>query len=387
VTSEILLRVYPDLLFAYHGHSLLITDRMGTITGGLAGLYEHDVRLISHYKLLVNGHEPRFDAVSAVDSYSTLAYYVAPPTPDASVKQDAQGLLEHELDRQVVVRVARFVGQGLHEDVEVTNHGLTEANFELAWELAADFADLVEARGGERQQEAPVAVDWQLTDEGGELRLTYQHPQLHRGSIVRFRGPGFPPRREGDRVIYSLKLGPQESRRYCLEVACVVDGEVREPLYGCDAFGAVANEADAVRRELMANATRIRTPNVTVQKAWDRAAADLGALALGDGSTRAEMAVPAAGIPLYGTLFGREALTIAGQSLLLSPLPAEGALRLLAKYVGTKDDDFYDEQPGRVPQQVRDDPLALLRITPWGYTTTAITQPPAPSWCSWGATT
>jgi glycogen debranching enzyme len=92
---------------------------------------------------------------------------------------------------------------------------------------------------------------------------------------------------------------------------------------------------------------------------------DLAGLALGQGDTPAELVVPAAGIPLYGTLFGRDALTTAGQSLMVSPTLAEGALRLLARHLGTRDDDFHDEQPGRVPQQVRDDPLALLGLTPW----------------------
>jgi glycogen debranching enzyme len=127
----------------------------------------------------------------------------------------------------------------------------------------------------------------------------------------------------------------------------------------------VTSTRDAARRSWTAAATRIETPNPTVRRAWDRAVTDLGALALGDGETLAELVVPAAGIPLYGTLFGRDALTTAGQALMVSPMLAEGALRLLARHLGTRDDDFHDEQPGRVPQQVRDDPLALLGLTPW----------------------
>src|SRR5205823_12248564 len=120
--------------------------------------------------------------------FSTLAYYVAPPGPEAARQLDALGLSEGENDRQVVIRVARFVGQNLHEDVEVANHGPAEARLELAWELAADFADLVEQRGGRRQQQAPVETRWRLTPEGhGELRFDYRHPQLDRGALLTFR--------------------------------------------------------------------------------------------------------------------------------------------------------------------------------------------------------
>lgn len=362
MTSEIMVRVYPDLLFAYYERSLLITDRKGEIGGSLEGLYDHDTRLLSRYRFLVHGVAPRLDALSAVDPYSTLGYYVCTPVADGEDARDTLGLAKFENDRQVVIRVARFVGQGLHEDIEITNHGMSEARLELAWELAADFADLLEARGDQRRQEAPVDTAWEAP---GALRFTYRHPRLRRGALIRFDGEGATPRYEEGQVRFTLRLAPQESHRYHLTVAPVVDGQVREPVFGCDAFGAVVTDADRARQAWVAGATKLKAPNPVVQRAWDRAVADLAALGLGQGETPAEWIVPAAGIPLYGTLFGRDALTMAGQALLLSPDLAEGALRLLARYVGSKDDDFYDEQPGRVPQQVRDDPLALLGLTPW----------------------
>src|SRR5262245_6239986 len=122
MASEILLRVYPHLLFAYHGRTLLVTDRAGMISEGMEGLYEHDLRLLSRYRLLVNECVPKLDALSAVDPYSTLAYYVCPPTPEDAARLEDESSLVYEKDRQVVVRIARFVGQGMHEDVELTNH-------------------------------------------------------------------------------------------------------------------------------------------------------------------------------------------------------------------------------------------------------------------------
>jgi glycogen debranching enzyme len=364
--NELLLRVFPDLLFAHHGRSLLVTDRGGAIGDGLQGLYERDLRILSRYELLVHGQPPRLDALSSVDSYSTLGYYVCPPRADAADPLDALGLSTQELDRQVLIRVARFVGQGLHEDVDVTNYGLTDAELELAWNVATDFADLMEARSGRRRQEAPLLTRWEVTADGqGELRIDYQHPRLPRGVIVRFRSAGLAPERQGERVSYQFTLGPQESRHLCLEVVPVVEGSPRAPYFGCDAFGVLSGAAGRVGHTWTHRATRLQVRNAVVQHAWDRAIADLEALALGDGMTAEELTVPAAGIPLYGTLFGRDALTTAGQSLLASPVLAEGALRLLARYLGNKDDDFHDEQPGRVPQQVRDGPLALLGLTPW----------------------
>jgi glycogen debranching enzyme len=365
MTNEILLRVYPDLLFVNHGHTLLITDRRGNIESGLQGLYWHDLRLTSRHTLLINGEPPGLDSYSAVDHYSTLGYYFCAPRRDAEIEQDSLGLPKQELDRQVVVRVARFAGEGLHEDVEITNHGQSEAVLEIAWDVAADFADLIEMRGGERQQNAPIDTHWATaSDSYGELHFHYRHPQLDRGAVYSFDGHGLTPRYEENRIIFSLKLGAQESRRFCMKVAPVKRGERHDPVFGCDAFE-VASRKSKVSPGPTLDGTRVRTANPVVQLAWDRAVHDLAALALGDGETPAERTVTAAGLPLYGTLFGRDALTIAGQSLFLSPVLAEGTLRLLKKYIGTKDDDFYDEQPGRVPQQVRDNPMALLGMKPW----------------------
>jgi glycogen debranching enzyme len=113
-------------------------------------------------------------------------------------------------------------------------------------------------------------------------------------------------------------------------VAPIVDNQLQEPLFGCGAFGVAAAQAGSTSAAWTTRATRLETPNATVQRAWDRAVADLGTLALGDGRTAAEQTVPAAGVPLYVTLFGRDALTASGQGLLFAPELAEGALRLLA---------------------------------------------------------
>jgi glycogen debranching enzyme len=373
--SSTLLRIFPDLSFTYHGRSLLATDRAGAVTSGMEGLYEHDLRLLSRLRLLVNGTPPRLDAFSPVDASSSLAYYVCAPKEDSGEKDGGGGDGE-ERDRQVAIRVGCFVGRGLHEDIEIAHHGPGEARVDLAWELAADFADLVAVRSGKREQSAPIDVRWKTEPDGsGVLRFTYQNPELHRGVLVHLKPspvnsaadeiPRAALHWDGQRLTCTLTLGRQERRSFCLIVTPVVDGTSYSPIFGCNAFGTLPTARDVAAASWRAEATRLETPNSVVQQAWDRAVADLATLALGMGKTGAELIVPAAGIPLYQALFGRDALTAAGQSLLFSPVAATGTLRLLARHLGTKDDPSYDEQPGRVPQQIRDDPLALLGKVPY----------------------
>jgi glycogen debranching enzyme len=365
MTTELLLRVFPDLQFVSRKHSLLVTARDGWITDGLQGLFEHDTRLVSRYRMLVNGKLPRLDAVSAVEPYSTLGYYVCAPTADAEDERDALGLSKNELDRQVVITISRFVGEGMVEETEIANHGLTPSSLKIAWEVEADFAGLLEARSGKRQQSAPVSRSWEGSPGGaGELRLDYEHPDLSRGVIVRFEADGLSFGYEENNVTCMVELEPQQFQRMRLSALPVFNGEVRRPSYQGGSFG---GKGGGKQPEPLIETCSLHTHNSTVQLAWNRAVTDMHALALGDGDTSVELHVPAAGLPLYGNLFGRDALTIAGQSLLLSPRLAEGSLRLLARHIGTKDDDFYDEQPGRIPQQIRSGPLPSLGITPWKH--------------------
>jgi glycogen debranching enzyme len=72
----------------------------------------------------------------------------------------------------------------------------------------------------------------------------------------------------------------------------------------------------------------------------------------------------AAGLPWFGTLFGRDSLITSLQMLAYRPSIAEQTLRLLAKYQGTKVDDYRDEQPGKILHELRVGELARLDEIP-----------------------
>lgn len=357
------LRARPEALHLFQGHTLLITAQDGVVRGrGAEGLYQHNTRLLSRWRLCINGKEPQFVAASPVDAYSSLAYYLA-----ADVKEQVPGLEAEEPG--LVLTVARFVGEGMHEDVELENYSQAVVRCELGWDAAADFADLTEARGGERRQEAEVQTAWQPAADGGhELTMRYTHPRLDRAVAVRFprgkeeaaEGPQW---RDGC-VVYDVVLAPGERRHFCVAVAPVFDGRRAQPVHGCYAFHSTTTERDRLRDRFLAGATRLQTPHAGVQAAWDTAVGDLANLALYDGGWP-EVLTPAAGIPAYQALFGRDVLTAAWQAAMVGPVLMEATLAATARHLGTKRDDFYDEQPGRIVQQVNLSPLAMLGITPF----------------------
>jgi glycogen debranching enzyme len=74
--------------------------------------------------------------------------------------------------------------------------------------------------------------------------------------------------------------------------------------------------------------------------------------------------LPAAGLPWFLSLFGRDMLITGYQTLALGPVIARGAVLALAHQQGTQRDDFRDEEPGKILHEVRSGELTKLGIKP-----------------------
>jgi glycogen debranching enzyme len=357
--------VHPEFLVVYQGHACLIADLHGAIRQGLAGLYFRNTRFLSQMNCKVDGKDPTFISANVVNSYSMIAYYFAPSPAGAAAgpepqKPDSGGEIVH---KAIEIQVNRFLGGGLHQDVYVTNHALSPAHVELSWELAADFADQSEVQQGERQQQAPVEQSWSGSEGGGALTFYYRHPELRHRTQVRFTAAARPEMRAGA-VSIPLLLEPQRPVHIGIDVMPIFRNEVVEPAYGGDAFHAPMTKFDRARQRWEADRARLSTSNRTVQDAWERAAADLGSLPLFEGRG-AEMYTPAAGIPMYQALFGRDTLIAAWQASLLNPLMLRGVLETMAKWQADSDDPARDAQPGKILHQHQESPLALLGQNPF----------------------
>ena len=75
--------------------------------------------------------------------------------------------------------------------------------------------------------------------------------------------------------------------------------------------------------------------------------------------------IPAAGLPWYLAIFGRDSSITAMQSLILGPDIPYGTLRQLGSYQGTVSDAWREEEPGKIPHEVRSGELATLGSIPF----------------------
>ena len=116
-------------------------------------------------------------------------------------------------------------------------------------------------------------------------------------------------------------------------------------------------------RDWVKRAPSVRSGDRRIERAWRRGISDLASLLL-TGPTGEFL--PAAGLPWYLAVFGRDASITAMQSLILGPDIAFGTLRQLAALQGRRVDRFREEEPGKIPHEVRTGELAQLGRIPFG---------------------
>jgi glycogen debranching enzyme len=352
--------VRPDILYAWRGPSLLITSTRGDCDAAqqLSGFYFREARHLRTLALHINGRQPWLCEAAAADPASLALTLVYPEitqpggggTGQAGDEEgvDADGIPERSLD----IRLTYGVGVAtLQIALAITNHARRSVTCELAWRLACDFADIQEAQAGRREQEAPVNA------MAGErhVSFTYQHPQLPFRTDVEHDGRW--TWRDG-RLTLQLTLEPQQCERLWLRIlpSGVADSMTAES----------ASAREATAEQWRERFTRLEAPgNRLFEEVLTHNIGDLASFPSLDGPQEEWLSLQA-GMPLYPAFFGRDAVTAGWQAGLLDGGEAlAAALTRLGRLQSDRFDDWRDEEPGRIPYQVRAGPLAILNINPY----------------------
>jgi glycogen debranching enzyme len=354
-------RVRAGLQYAWRGPSLLIVDDQGAADpqiNGLHGFYFREARFLSRIAITVNGNRPwlcecaslRPDCLSFAYVYPEIT---SPGGGGTGQSDDAEhlskdGLPERALDLYLVYEAGV---NGLHAALTVTNYSRRDVRAELACTLDADFADLLEAQAGGREQDA--AVEREITPT--QLAFVYRHPQLPYRAEVNAT-EGWTPAEPGLTARFSL--GPRQSRTFVFDVAAVIPEE-----QFTHAEGAARQRA---ADEWAGTFTRLQVPhNRLAERVFASNAGDIASFPALVGE-RDEWLSLQAGVPLYPAFFGRDAVTAGWQTAMLDRgVTLEAALTRLARVQATKDDAWSDAEPGRIPYQMRTGPLARLGLNPY----------------------
>jgi glycogen debranching enzyme len=374
------LRPRPDTVYVSQNRTVLATDRDGFINAAPdTGFFVQGTRLLSRYRYRLNGAPPTPNGLSNVEQHTWLGYYVAPgPLPADTSRTEGPGgaTAQHTIE----LRLSRFVSDGLHEDVDVTNFSQRSTQLTLDLEIDADFADTAETKG-QRLQRGRVRRRWRADQRTAELVLDYraQHAYKHQGNIgiaelnrgvtIRFEHASSPPQYRRRTVRFEFEIAPQATWHLCVDLIPHIDGHELPSSYGCRSFTTVANTFDSRRKTYLDQASTFSSAAAqaltpVVVGALEQAKRDLAALRLYDSDHSDQAWTMAAGLPVYVALFGRDTLTAAWQAAMASPNMMIGTLAALARLQGRESNDWRDEQPGRMLHQADDGPLSVLNIHP-----------------------
>lgn len=370
----------PRTIYCSQGRAVLATDLDGWI-GGFPrhGLFVGETRVLSRYRCLVEGKAPQTVAVSNVEQHSWLGYYIVPP-PDLRWKKDTgSGEMEAASQETIELRLSRTVGFGVHEDIDFTNFTQQPARFRFEIELDGDFAD--QAETFRRKQKGKLFRRWRrLSARRAELAFDYRAShryshqgnrgvaKIHRSLIVSVENSDSVAAYRNSKLSFEVRLKPHGRWHACIKLSPVFDGVMMRPIYECRQFCGTRNELDRaraafVRSSTQFNASRGNKISNTVDSALLQAKHDLACLRLADlGGGRGW--VVAAGLPIYIALFGRDVLTAGWQAAIASPSMMTGALYELPRWQGKVENDWRDEQPGRMLHESHTGPLAALNYNP-----------------------
>ena len=354
--------IRPGQLYAWKGPSVLLVNTRGECADDepLSGYYFREARFLRTLRLQLNGQSP-WPCEASLRAPDTLAFtYVYPELTEFGgggsgqssdeVTTDAQGVPHRGLS----LRVVHAVGiSELTITLSISNRASRRIEADVAWVLDADFADIQEAHGGRREQQAHV----DRKAHGDRVELTYQHPTLKYRTFVTPTGP-VPWTIADSAVRTRISLDTQETIVLGLRTEpSSPDGEV--PFDDVD-------RRNAHLENWRAGFARVTVPqNRLAERILSANVRDFASFPLVEGEQDEWLALQA-GMPLYPALFGRDTLTAGWQAAFLDRGAAlDAGLTRLGRMQSDCVNDWRDEEPGRIPYQVRAGPLALLDLNPY----------------------
>ena len=319
-----------DTVAILEGNTFVVSDRGGDIDASPAmphGLFVDDTRFLSRWLLTVDRRRPAILSTDDVE-YFEAQFFLAPSSGTVYI------------DAALSLMRKRTVARGFIESLVVSNHSSRPVEIEIRIQAAADFADLFEVKDALHKRGTTY---WRIESE--HLVLGYRREEYVRETWI--VAPD--ARIDEGGVTYQVRLEPHGEWSIRLEVRVVSSSEaVRR---GATDRLATREERQKRVAHALAEAPQLLTDWPDLLQTYQRSIVDLAALRyfplLAPGS------LPAAGLPWFMAVFGRDSLITSLQALPFAPSLAETTLRVLAARQGTRVDPFRDEEPGKILHESR----------------------------------
>lgn len=384
----------------------LVTSPDGRIplgTGHGFGLYYHDCRYIRGYELCIADQSPTALASTAAKGDSAI-FQLA----NQDIHTEDGQLIAKETIGVKWARSLHGSVPSLHDSLTFENFGLSDVELPISLTFGAQFEDIFAVRGlfseklgdvlepewkddslvlaydgadgrlrsatielspapAERERcgarfhlklpsRARVAIDVTIRlADVPENGATNRH--LREGSNLTSRHPredGDPsirhPRESGDPHSQSDHGSPRESP----------DEKERGKILRGDRLSGTIEKPGEQRKHDAKMGTTVHSDSLLLDAVVQRSLGDLEMLI----SSIDGQEFFAAGLPWFATLFGRDSIVTALQTLAYEPAIARHTARLLAHYQGDRVDEWRDEQPGKILHSLRVGEMARLGEIP-----------------------
>ena len=306
------------------------------------GLFYRDMRHLSRWQLAIDGG--RLETLSTgASGYPSATFFLAGPGSSVYHNSTLSVIRKRTL--------GKGSGEDLHERLTVLNSGREEIVIELSMAFDADFADLFEVKNKQLVKKGTISRRVQRPDGRIDLpprglRAPDDHPRRRRAAESRFGGFPRAPEARGVLVRNSASLvrvccAPREDRCRARPAHRPRSSAPAAPIY--------RDQMDA----WLEAAPMVRASWDTLRHTYDRSLRDLAALRLHAQALPEGAAIPAAGLPWFMAVFGRDSLITSYQALPFVPQLASATLQVLARRQATEWDDFRDAEPGKILHELR----------------------------------
>ncbi|MDH6463988.1 glycogen debranching enzyme [Micromonospora sp. A200] len=350
----------PDAIGLLEGRTFMLSDAVGNVPdGSIGGLVHDDTRFVSRWVLTIGDAPLLVLSSGTVDPYSAAFFLANSALPGLPANR-------------VGVRRQRFVGDGLYERVELRYFGIEPAQVRLRLAVGTDFADLFEIKESGRDR-SPHIVRRHAPD-GSALEFAYRNGDY--AATVRIEADPPADQVDGDTLEWNLRLarGQQWGCELWVPLRC---GEEDNRPTSREFGQAVDHGMEDPSTRWAASKPHLHADADLVRDVYHKSAVDLVSMRIEKTIAGEPVVLIAAGLPWFLTVFGRDTLITAYQTMMCGPDVARGALIVLAAHQATTFDEFTDQEPGKIFHEYRSGELTRLGLKPYrpyygGADTTAL---------------
>jgi len=334
-----------------YGQMFAVFDRYGDIEPsglGEEGIFFEGTRFLSQLSLFIGKSRPLLLSSTIKEDNSLF-------TADlTNVDISEKGEIIIPRGTLLVTRSKFLFKDACYEQLTISNFGLARVELPFHLSFDADYSDIFEVRGIRRERRGERLEDLVTQDS---VTLAYKGLD---GATRRTRIQcSIPPRQiSGGLCTFDVRLKPKEQSVLQMSICC----SSRASLDG-NASYAVALEASSseMSRAVQENCS-ISTSNEQFNMWLRRSEADIRMMMVGN----PESNYPYAGVPWFSTVFGRDGIITALESLWVNPVIAKGVLTYLAETQARDVIPESDAEPGKILHETRRGEMATLGEVPFG---------------------